>query len=56
MIGRTKFKVGDRVKLFPESDWCKEAKEDALNPCIIIAVISSDIFRITTKNPKAPLG
>ena len=55
MTGRTKFKVGDKVKLLPKSDWCKEAKEDALKPGQIIAVFALS-YDVTVKDSKAPMG
>ena len=55
MIGRTKFKVGDKVRLLPQNDWCKEAKEDALKPGQIIAVYALS-YDVTVKDSQAPMG
>lgn len=56
MTGKTKFNVGDKVKLLPKSDWCKEAKEDALKPGVVLKCESHNYYHVTVNNPSAPMG
>lgn len=56
MVGKTKYKVGDRVRLLPTKGWCIEAKEDALKPGKIVEVCDLNSYRVVVQDTKAPMG
>ena len=56
MIGKIKFKIGDKVRLLSQDYWCQEAKEDALKPGRIIRIEGSQVYHVIVNNTSAPMG
>lgn len=56
MTGKTKFKIGDKVKLLSKDYWCKEAKADALKPGRIIKIENLCVYHVAVNNASAPMG